>query len=131
MGNFLRNHILKIIIIPLVILFVGASYVRFVLLNDYMVSYEVACNPETDSCFIGCSDDECTQQYPYYTVEKYATNVTRECGSTIENCTFATQCVPEDTDTCTMTYCSPETGDTCFIATDTTSSQVELDFKPI
>jgi hypothetical protein len=96
------------------ILFVGASYVRFIILDDYYVIYEIDCDPSLDSCFIGCSDDECTEEYPYYTVEKYATDIVKQCGESIESCTSAESCLADDGGRCQVTYCIEDEENTCW-----------------
>lgn len=83
---------------------------RFILKSDYVVSYEGVCDPSFESCFVGCEDDECTQEYYYTEVQKYAPDLYRECGKDITDCDVANICLPEDKD-CSVTYCDPETNE--------------------
>jgi len=76
-------------------------------LNDYVVAYEGNCDPYTESCFIGCEDDECTEEYYYSMVQKYAPNVKAQCGVDITDCDAAYECLSEDGDQCEITYCDP------------------------
>lgn len=97
----------------LVVIMVSASYVRFMVNQDYLVSFEGACNPTTENCFTGCEDDECTTQYYYSEVVKYAPDLYRECGPDITDCEAANVCLPDDRK-CSVTYCDIEVdGDTC------------------
>ncbi len=84
------------------------SYNRFLIKNDYMVGYEGECDPSFESCFVGCEDDECTQEYYYTEVQKYAPDLYKECGKDITDCDAANICLPEDNN-CSVTYCNPET----------------------
>jgi hypothetical protein len=113
--DFLKHNILTLTIIPLLILFVGASYVRFVILYDYTVAYESDCDPLTASCFIGCEDEECTEQYYYKLMSKNAKNLHAQCGSDITDCEAATYCLAEEALTCQETYCDSENGDECSV----------------
>lgn len=101
---------MSVTLVPLCILFVGASYVRFMVLEDYLVSYEVDCNPVTQSCFIGCDDEECTATYPFYIVEKKASELEKQCGVDISNCENARACIPEDS-ACSVTTCDSSNED--------------------
>jgi len=97
-----------------VILSSSASYYRFVVLDDYLVSYEGECDPYTQVCFVGCEDDECTSEYYYSLMEKYAPNVFEQCGKDITDCENAYVCLPEDGEKCAITFCDPESGaDAC------------------
>lgn len=78
-----------------------------------MVEYEGICDPVTEKCFIGCEDDECTIEYYYSEIVKYAPDLQRECGNDITDCEAANICLPNDRE-CLVTYCDSETdGDVC------------------
>jgi len=114
----LRNHILAVVLVPAVLIIVFLSYYRFMVDHDYMVTYEGACDPATQDCYIGCDDDECTEEYYYSTVEKYAADVYAQCGPDITDCETASSCVAEDR-ACSVTYCDIETeGDLCETLTE-------------
>lgn len=109
------EHIFFNVIFALFILFLGTSYVRFMILHDYRVSYAITCNPKTDSCYIDCEDETCTQEY-YYVVEKYAPDILEQCGMSVEGCRMAEKCQSSDTN-CKVKYCEPET-ETCHTLVD-------------
>lgn len=93
---------------PLVILVAIISYVRFVVAQDYFVTYEGECDPYTQSCYIGCEDDECISEYYYSIIEKYVPDLYEQCGPDITNCAEANVCLPSDGDDCRITFCDPE-----------------------
>ncbi|MBU1755080.1 hypothetical protein KKH81_02255, partial [Patescibacteria group bacterium] len=82
-------------------------YERFLVNHDYIVEYEGECDAETESCFVGCEDDECTETYYYSLVEKYAADVRKQCGVDITDCEDANICLESDTH-CSVTYCDAE-----------------------
>jgi hypothetical protein len=102
--------------IPFVILFIVigiigvASYYRFMINHDYLVSYEGVCNPAVEECFVGCEDEECAQEYFYSEVQKYAADLYMQCGKDITDCESASVCFQGDRE-CYVTYCSVEMGD--------------------
>ena len=106
-----RKYILFYIFSPLCILFIGASYVRFFITHDYIVAYEGVCDPVVNDCFIGCEDDECSEEYYYSEVQKYAADLLIQCGKDITNCESANICLPTDDTKCSVTYCNVATGD--------------------
>lgn len=109
-----RSHFLMYTLVPLFIICVGAAFFRFMVVHDYLVAYEGECDPMTESCFIGCEDDECTETYYYMEVEKYAPDLLKQCGDHIEECEAANVCIPIHDTQCSITYCDPVTdGDSC------------------
>jgi hypothetical protein len=60
---WLRQHFFSVILVILLAFVTLVSYARFFVLDDYIVMYEGDCDPYTESCFIGCEDDECTEEY--------------------------------------------------------------------
>lgn len=97
----------------------GASYVRFMITHDYLVAYEGTCDPTLNTCFIGCNDDECTEEYYYAQVQKTAVNIEKQCGIDITDCENANICLPNENDNCMITYCNPEIdGDSCTTNTE-------------
>src|SRR3990167_2681605 len=92
--NF-RDNIVVYTLVPLITILIIWTYARFMIQHDYIVAYEGACDVATDSCFIGCEDDECTSTYYFAQVRKQANNLYAQCGPNI-------------------TYCDPEVdGDAC------------------
>lgn len=100
------KHLLVYILLPLCLLAIAASYYRFMVVGSYVVEYEGACDPVTESCFVACADDECTDLYYHTWVHKYASDVQRECGIDVTDCEAANVCLPGDTE-CSVTYCDP------------------------
>lgn len=101
----------KLLIIFLAIIFtlsLGAKYYKFNVSQDYYISAEVACDTETESCFVwdcDIEDEECDQT-PYKYIWKHATEVPY-CDPLLEDCPDLT--CNEDEDDCEITYCSSET----------------------
>ena len=104
---FLKDHSFSFIILFFVIVVTVISYHRFMVRNDYVVSYEGECDPSVSSCFIGCEDDECTTEYYYSKVQKYAPDLYEECGLDITDCDEASVCYPND-GKCSIVYCDPQ-----------------------
>jgi hypothetical protein len=91
-----------------IILIVGVfSYFRFMVYHDYVVYYEGECNPNVEICFVGCEDDECTEEYYYTEVQKYAPDLLKVCGNNITDCAEANICLSTDQN-CSITYCDSE-----------------------
>ena len=96
---------------------------RFLIKQDYLVSYEGECDASINNCFVGCEDDECTKEYYYTKVEKYAPDLYRECGSDITDCAEASICLPSDR-VCFVRYCNLEIeGDACESLFNSTTTQ--------
>ena len=102
-----RSSAFFLICLALFVLSAGVSYHRFMIAGDYTVEYEGECDPATETCFIGCEDEECSEVYYYTIVEKHASDVHGQCGPDITECEEASMCLPNDT-ACSITYCSPE-----------------------
>lgn len=117
------DHILPYTLVTFLILFLGASYVRFMITQDYNVAYEGECDPIENVCFIGCVDDECSEEYYYMEVQKYALDLYSECGENITDCAEANICLPGETGKCSITYCDTEVdSDACETITATDES---------
>lgn len=74
-------------------------------LHDYVVSYEIDCDPAENSCFIGCEDEECTEEYFYAKIERHASDLESLCSGNVINCEFANICTYEELQ-CHIEYCS-------------------------
>lgn len=86
---------------------------------DYLVSYEGECDPNTQKCFVGCEDEECSAEYYYSIVEKSAKDLYKECGKNIEGCEVANICTKTD-NICSISFCSEDIdGSLCDIITNT------------
>lgn len=128
--NHFRNHILLYTLVPLVLVLGLASYNRFIANHDYTVAYEGECDPTSESCFVGCEDDECTEEYYYMHMQKHAADLYRQCGPDITECEAASQCLPEDGG-CTMTFCDAETdGEMCETQEGEDEETTEEDVSP-
>ena len=106
MGHFKRYFFLYTLVL-LVTLATAASYYRFIELQDYTVTYEVDCNPEERNCFIGCENDECTEQYYYKLVTRMSTDIEAICGQDITDCEAAAYCT-EGERQCSLEYCDSD-----------------------
>lgn len=107
-----RENIFFYILIIIITVIGTISYYRFMVNEDYLIRYEGVCDPTIHTCFVGCEDDECTTEYYYSDVVKYAPDLYAECGKNITDCEIANICLPKDK-TCTITYCDTKTDNTC------------------
>jgi len=117
----IRNHFFFYILVTLIFVVGVFSYHRFMIKQDYMVGYEGVCDPvaNENKCFAGCEDDDCTKEYYYSKMVKYAPDLYKECGEDITDCESANSCLPDNRN-CSATYCDPEVeGDTCATETNT------------
>lgn len=98
-------------------LFLAVAFFRFIYLKDFKISYESECDPSISSCFIGCTNEECTETYPYKYILKHATDITKRCDlNDIENCEAAHICLREDK-ICEISFCNV-LEEECYIATE-------------
>lgn len=102
------RHLLVYVLLPVCVLAIAISFYRFMVAGDYVVEYEGECDPITESCFVGCEDEECSEIYYYSWVHKMAIDVQAQCGPNVLECPAANVCLPTDTN-CSITYCSPDT----------------------
>ena len=86
------KHLLWLFIIPTIILLSASAYFRFIVQQDYLVLYDVECDPITNSCYIYCEDDDCEYPYYYSLIERYAYEIYESCGDDLSQCESATQC---------------------------------------
>lgn len=116
-----KKNFLLFSLIPLLILVGCTSYFRFVVQHDYIVSFEGDCDPLEASCYIGCEDDECTEEYYYTVIERNAADLYNQCGPDITDCDEAYECGTDIS--CSVSYCDPseEEEDTCLSVTEETS----------
>ncbi len=108
----LKKYFFIYILIILASLSVGASFYRFVILNDYIVEYEGECDPRFNSCFIGCSDESCTNTYYYSKIKREATELLSKCGNNILECESAESCQEDSGSSCITNYCEPSETET-------------------
>lgn len=118
------------LLVPLIIVTSVISYYRFMVNHEYLVGYEGVCDPVTEKCFIGCENDACTKEYYYSEVQKYAPDLSMECGKDITDCEVSSVCLPDDRK-CSVTYCDIEVdGDTCETLTEEPEVQSDNQVNP-
>jgi len=76
--------------------------------GDYTVTYEIDCDPNTTSCFVGCEDEDCTENYYYSYMTRQAKVVENLCGEDITDCEAALSC--QTGEECYVELC---TGENC------------------
>ena len=106
MNNKLAGKILLFLNIILLILAVGSSYYRFVVLEDYVVAYEGDCDPDFESCYYDCEDDEFNEYYYFSIIERQVKEIKALCGKDVTECDEAYECQP-DVEFCTISFCDP------------------------
>lgn len=110
---FLKKHLLWLTIGPLLLFMIIVSYVRFVVLTDYLVSYEAICDPQAQSCYVGCDNEDCSENYYYAIITRHANEIEALCGKDISDCSAADTC-SADEEQCAVEYCDPaETFQSC------------------
>jgi len=106
--KLVRGNFLLLINSVLILLVVGSSYYRFMVLHDYQVSYAGDCDSEVQSCYIGCDDEEeadaCESTYYYSIITRQADYLYDLCGRDVYSCDAAFECQPDDP-SCTIDYC--------------------------
>ena len=117
---YFRKNILIYTIGSLLILVALASFYRFMVQGDYIVSYEGSCDPATESCFIECEDEECSAEYYTTKVYRPRAELFEICGThgLMDGCEAADTC-ENASDECRVVYCDPVVdGDSCETITD-------------
>lgn len=117
MISFFQRSFLSLILVPLFILSVAASFARFYLEEDYFVSYNASCDPSVESCFVECIDEACEDKEYYKIIEKYAPDLKAQCGIDISDCDSAEHCQDGET-RCSITLCEASTGGPCVSPAD-------------
>ena len=116
--RYVKEHLYSIGILLFVVLLATASFYRFFVLNDYLVNYEDDCDPYTESCFLYCEDEECSDPFYYSVIERHADEIYNLCGTDVTACDAAYECQPE-VEHCTISFCDPVTdGDLCETLTE-------------
>ncbi len=111
--TYLHKHFFFFVLALFIVIVGIISYYRFMVRQDYVVSYQGVCDPVKEKCFINCEDDACIKMDYYSNVLKYAPDLYAECGKDITNCEVASVCLPND-HKCSITYCDPQIdGDIC------------------
>lgn len=93
---------------------VTATYIRIIKKGDYIVRYNVPCDPSSEICFSQktCDDsgNNCETTY-YSSIQRIESNLAHICGSDISNCALANKCAEGETG-CSVKICNPSK-DTC------------------
>jgi len=91
-----------------------ATYIRVIEKGDYIVRYNIPCDPSLGACFSEktCDDagNNCTTTY-YSSMQRIKSNIARICGSDISTCALANKCAEGETG-CSIKICNPDK-DTC------------------
>ncbi len=109
------EKILKILLWLLLIIgllyAVIATYVRVYEKGDYLVRYNIPCDPSLEACFseeiCNESGSECETEY-YSSIERTKSKLSNMCGSDMSTCAAAETCM-EGEDNCAITLCNPDT----------------------
>lgn len=110
----LKKYFLLYTLLPLLILTIAASFFRFMVSYDYLVSYEGPCDESFQSCFVYCEDEACTEPFYYSMIERNASLLRDLCGAEVNvlDCEAASSCQPDD-HSCTVIYCDPAIDSDC------------------
>ncbi len=109
------KKILLFLLILLIVCTIVSSYYRFVIIQDYLVTYKVNCDPSSASCYIGCSDETCAEPYPYALVERPAQILSKLCPGGKPECLAANTCSPREQQ-CQTHLCDSGAGNDCFLS---------------
>ncbi len=115
--SYFSKHFFFYIVIIFIVLSVSASYYRFIITNDYIVSFEGWCDPEYESCFTGSYYDEecdCDVEYTFKIVEKPVSSFTKQLAECDVDpfldpmeCEVVDQCSATESN-CSVTYCETD-----------------------
>ena len=110
----LKRHYFFYVVSILLTISVCASYYRFLVIYDYQVRYEGECDPSSESCFVYCEDEVCTEPFYYTWITAPATLIQQQCGNDLMSCDIAFDCI--ETGECGVEYCD-DTLEECSFAT--------------
>ena len=108
-----KTKILYIVTLTFIFFIVVITFYKVFILHDYLISYEVSCDPSVENCFIVECDQETGEGCDVSDSEKYYKLVEKKefnaikCPSDDSNCLL---CQKDETD-CTITLCDPSTGE--------------------
>jgi len=105
--EYVNKYFFSLVIGTLLLLLIASGYFRFIVLNDYLVTYEVPCDSTMEACFIGCDDEACLDTYHYSMIERKAYAVRAQCGTSILDCSAANVCDVNEK-SCHLTLCDPD-----------------------
>ncbi len=107
---------------------IASSYLRFVVLSDYKVSYFYPCDPRFESCFVdGCYEDICLEELAYYKkVERKAKNLLILCDDkNLLTCEKAGYCL-EGEDDCLVENCLENNSESVCASEDINQRQSQI-----
>ncbi len=108
MGKILKI-LLWLLLIAGILYSIIATYTRIIEKGDYVIRYNIPCDPSTETCFSeqNCDDsgNNCATTY-YASMQRMESNLARVCGSDISNCALSEKCMVGETD-CFIKFCNP------------------------
>lgn len=101
-----KKYFFSYAVLILLIFLLAASYTRFMVQNDYLVAYEGDCDPLTESCYLYCEDEDCSEPFYYTIIERHADEILTLCGTDVTLCDDAYYC-DDSVEYCEIYYCNP------------------------
>jgi hypothetical protein len=114
---FLKRYSFSIAIATLFVLALLSAFYRFFILEDYLVKYEIYCDPYEENCYLYCEDEDCNDPWYYKYAITEANAVKDACGADITDCRAAELC-EENNLSCVIEYCIGD-DDRCETLTET------------
>jgi len=110
----IKSKIFYIIFFLLIVISIGLTFVRYVVLKNYQILAETSCNPQTEKCFVKtcdpaddstCSVNEADRTTYYKLISKNASSI-YACENTVEKigCSTELTCTQNEKN-CSYTYC--------------------------
>ena len=129
MAHF-KKYLLLYTLLPLIILMVATSYYRFMVIQDYTVGYEGLCDPFTESCYVYCDDEACSEPFYYSWIERNAGDLYAECGPLVTECDAAYECPLGEENDCAIYFCDSSTEQCDELSEADRSQEVINNFTP-
>lgn len=110
-----KINYLYIIIIGVIFFVIFATYRKIFILHNYLISYEVSCDPKIESCFIVKCDQETGEGCNIGESEKYYKLINKMAFNSIKCAKDDTACLScqKEEDDCKETVCNPSTDGEC------------------
>lgn len=119
-----KSKNLLYILTVIILLSIGYSIYRFVIIRDYPATSQIDCDPKTESCFyMPCTGSDCPTEIQYYKKITKNTKNIELCSTSDENCNPLV-CTNGEVG-CEITSCTPDNvadGEACSTSTSTESS---------
>ena len=129
MLQIFKRNIFFYTTVLLLILTISASYYRFMISYDYLVTYEGDCDPYSSVCYQYCEDDECTEPFHHTWMTRGAATLKENCDEDITMCDFAYECTPTE-EFCEIAYCDLELeADECELLEEADQPSEEIDLN--